>query len=95
MRGIRSRPDAGVTRMYTGTAGQVENCQVGVSPKPESVSAVQAMFGDSCAFPGRLGDLRKRNRYHTGIPSPEVIEDVASGGEAGADYVLVNRTDDA
>ena len=58
----KGRMSAGVARMYTGTAGRVENCQVGVFLAYAAPDGSRALIDRELYLPGKWADDRGRCR---------------------------------
>ncbi len=58
----KGRMSAGVARMYTGTAGRVENCQVGVFLAYAAPDGSRALIDRELYLPGKWADDRDRCR---------------------------------
>jgi SRSO17 transposase len=72
---------AGVARQYSGTAGRIENCQVGVFLAYAVPGADRALIDREPYLPRAWTDDRDRCRQ-AGIPDDPVLRDQAGAGPA-------------
>jgi SRSO17 transposase len=85
----KGRMSAGVARMYTGTAGRVENCQVGVFAAYVTPDGGRALVDRELYLPEKWADDRDRCR------AAGIGDDVAFATKPELAWAMISRARDA